>query len=76
MSQKIKVGYILEENNVALVKALADTLGVTQSEIIDSLVELTKDGLKNDVINKIADKLEHRAEKLRRMANPKSSNRR
>lgn len=72
MAEKIKVGYILEKKNVALVKALAKSLGVNQSEIIDCLLELTKDGIKDDMINRIADKLERRAEKLRRMANPKS----
>jgi len=56
----------LEKENVDQVRALARSLGVTQSEIMNCLIELTGD-IRNDIINRIADKLETRAEKLRRM---------
>jgi predicted ATP-dependent serine protease len=68
---KVKMTYVMEKENVDQVRALAKRLGVTQSEIIECLVELSKDSIRDDIINKLADKLEQRAKRLRRMATPK-----
>jgi len=64
--RKVKMTYVLEQENVEQVRTLARSLGVTQSEIINCLVELTED-IRNDIINRIAGKLETRAKRLRRM---------
>ena len=65
---KVKMTYVMEKENVDQVRVMAKRLGVTQSEIIECLVELSKDSIRDDMINKLADKLEQRAKRLRRMA--------
>ena len=69
---KVKLTYVMERENAEKVRALAKRLGVTQSEIMNCLVEYTDDN-QNEIINRIADKLQKRADRLRSMANPKSS---
>jgi len=66
---KVKMTYVMEKENVDQVRALAKRLGVTQSEIMNCLVEYTND-IQNEIINRIADKLQKRADRLRSMANP------
>ena len=65
---KVKMTYVMEKDNVDRVRTLSRRLGVTQSDIVNCLVELTED-IKSDVMNRIADKFQERADKLRRMAN-------
>ena len=64
---KVKMTYVMEKANVERVRTLSRRLGVTQSDIVNCLVELIDD-IKSDVVNKIADKFQEKADKLRKIA--------
>ncbi len=66
--KKVRQSFNVELENLEMVRTLAKSLGTTQSEIINCLIALTKkEGIKNELIIKIANKLEKRLKRLRRM---------
>jgi len=64
-SKTMKQSYMMRTADIRLVRALAKYLGVSQSEVIHTLVDMTRK--ENGIISKMAERLEERAKKLREL---------
>jgi len=64
-SKTMKQSYMMRTADIRLVRTLAKYLGVSQSEVIHTLVDMTRK--ENGIISRMAEMLEERAKKLREL---------
>ena len=65
--KKVKTSYVIKKTNMVLAKALAKHLGITQSEVIDCLLDMARDDIRYALFDRMAENLETKAKKLRRI---------